>query len=292
MPSTLHDLQVDFVSFVDRAAVRDSVQQSEPMRFLLTKAEQQGLVVWKRDHNNNPGDPMSPEEKAALEKAQADEKAATERATKAEADLAATKTDLTKAQEQIEALTKSVDEIKEAAGIKDEPVALDKSELSPAMRAHVEKMEADQAALAERVAKAEQDAADEARVAKAERDERLTREFVGKAESYKSLSQKPAEFGPVLKAASEKLTKDEYAEIERVLTAADNALHTAGVFAEQGRSGDGPQGDDTAIAKATKAAAEIRKNDSSITPAGALQQVFKADPELASRYQDEVRAAA
>lgn len=286
MPSTLHDLQVDFVSFVDRAAVRDSVQQSEPMRFLLTKAEQQGLVVWKRDHDNNPGDPMSPEEqKAALEKAQADEKAANERATKAEADL-------TKAQEQIEALTKSVDDIKKAAGIKDEPVALDKSELSPAMRAHVEKMEADQAALAERVAKAEQDAADEAKVAKAERDERLTREFIGKAEAFEALPIEAAKFGPVLKSIHGKLTKDEAEEIDRVLKASDEQIKAGALFKEQGRSGDGLQGDDTAIAKATKAAAEIRKNDSSISHAGALQQVFKADAPLAARYQDEVRAAA
>jgi hypothetical protein len=38
----LEDLRVDFVSLVDRAAVRDPEDPSEPMRFLLTKSE----TVW------------------------------------------------------------------------------------------------------------------------------------------------------------------------------------------------------------------------------------------------------
>lgn len=43
--SNLSDLQVDFVSLVDRAAVRDPVNQSEPMRFL----------VWKREGSDDRG---------------------------------------------------------------------------------------------------------------------------------------------------------------------------------------------------------------------------------------------
>lgn len=35
----LKDLQVDWISFVDRAAVRDPINQSEPARFLLCKRE-------------------------------------------------------------------------------------------------------------------------------------------------------------------------------------------------------------------------------------------------------------
>jgi hypothetical protein len=278
----LTDIVVDYVSFVDRAAVRDPHNKSEPQRFL----------IYKRD-NPSQEDSMTPEEKAALEKAQADAQAAEQKLAKTEADLTAANDKLAKQDEQIEALTKSVEDIKKAAGITDPaPTKIDKSALDPAVREALEKAEEREAALAARLEKAEKAQAEADELAKAERGERLTREFVAKAEGFKSLSQKPAEFGPVLKSASEKLSKEEFAEIERVLTAADNALETAGIFAEQGRSGDGPDDGDTAIAKATKAAAEIRKNDSSITPAGALQQAFKADPDLAARYQDEVRAAA
>ena len=39
MPSQLQDLKVDWVSLVDRAAVRNPQNKSEPRRFLLYKRE-------------------------------------------------------------------------------------------------------------------------------------------------------------------------------------------------------------------------------------------------------------
>lgn len=276
MPNLLTDLQVDFVSLVDRAAVRDPVNKDQPMRFL----------VWKRDTTSQEDTmTLTPEETAAaLTKAQEDLTKANERADAAEAKVA-------KQDEQIEALTKSVDEIKKAAGITDEPAKVDKSELSPAMRAHVEKMEADAAALADRVAKAEKDAEADREIAKAERETRLTNTYIAKAEEFKALPINPAEFGPVLKSVHGKLTEGEAAALDRVLKAADAAMVTAGLFKEAGRSGDGPNDGDTVIAKVTKAAAEIRKADPKLGHGEAMQQVLAADRELASAYLDEVRAA-
>ena len=274
MPN-LHDLNVDWVSLVDRAAVRDSENPNEPMRLLL----------WKREHPNPPQEGrMNPEDmRAALEKAEADLKKEQERAEAAEAKA-------TNAAEQIEALTKSVDELKKAARQDTEPARLDKSELSPEVRAALEKAEADGKANAERAEKAEQSAKAAEDIAKAERETRLTAEFITKAEGYKALPVKKDEFGPVLKAASEKLSKEAYEEIERVLKAADEQIAASDVFKEHGRSGDGAKAD-TALAEVTTKAAELRKSDPKLTEAAAQQQVFKADPDLAARYQDERRAA-
>lgn len=266
----LRDLVVDFVSLVDRAAVRDAVEQSEPMRFHL----------YKRETTAPEGGSMTPEEKAALDKAQADQKTA-------ETEAATAKADLAKAQEQIEALTKSVEEIKKAAGIEEKPEPIDKSELSPAMRAHVEKMEADAAALADRVAKAERDAEEDRKIAKAEREATALRSFVSKAEKeFPSLPVKADEFGPVLKSASETMPAEQFAELERVLKAGNEAM--ASVFKEQGRSREGDTAD-TAVAQAKAAAAEIRKSDNTLSEAVAMQKAFQADPELAARYHDEIR---
>lgn len=268
MPN-LTDLTVDFVSLVDRAAVRDPHETDQPMRFLL----------WKRDHE---GAQMTPEETtAALAKAQEDLKKEQERAEAAEVKA-------TKADEQIAELTKSVEELQKAARADTEPARLDKSELSPEVRAALEKAEADGKANAERAEKAEKSAKAAEDIAKAERDERLKAEFVTKAEGYKALPVKKDEFGPVLKAAAEKLSKEEYAEMERVLKAADEQIAASDVFKEHGRGGDGgkPEG---ALAEATAKAAELRKSDTRLTASAALQEVFKADPTLAARYQDEVR---
>lgn len=268
----LRDLVVDFVSLVDRAAVRDAVEQSEPMRFHL----------YKRETTAPEGGSMTPEEKAALDKAQADQKTLADNLAKAEAERDQVKADLAKAQADIA-------EIKKAAGIEEKPEPIDKSELSPAMRAHVEKMEADAAALADRVAKAEKEAEEDRKIAKAEREATALRSFVSKAEKdYPSLPVKADEFGPVLKAASETLPSEQFAELERVLKAGNEAM--ASVFKEQGRSREGDTAD-SAEAEVTQKAEELCKSDSTLSIAGAKQKVLKADTDLAARFHAERQAA-
>lgn len=265
----LKDLTVDWVSLVDRAAVRDPIHQSEPQRFL----------VWKRD-DHTPGGSMTPEEKAALDKAQADLK-------KAQDDLTATKATLEKAQSDNTAMEARLKALEDANGVKKEE-EIDKSDLPPAVRAAFEKSEADRAALAERVEKAEKGAAESDRLVKAERDERLTAEFIAKAETLKALPVKPAEFGPVLKAASEKLTKDEYQALEKALTAADEQIQKGDLFKEQGRAHEGERAD-SAYAEATQKAEELRKSDSKLTKTAALDQAFRDNPDLQARYLAEIR---
>lgn len=268
---TLTDLDVEFVSLVDRAAVRDPVQQSEPMRFLVWKRDE-------RDPNNPQEESMTPEEKAALDKAQADLTAATEAITaKTEA--------LTASQQTIETLKAEIAELKKAAGdagVIPVTEAIDKAELPEPVRAALEKAETDRAAALAKAEEAEQ-------IAKAERDARLTREFVTKAETFKALPVKADEFGPVLKAASESLSAEHYSALEQVLKAADGSLAETDLFKEQGRSRPADQ-PDSAVAAAKSAAAEIRKNDSSLSEAQAMQKAFADDPDLAARYQAEMRA--
>jgi hypothetical protein len=272
----LKDIVVDFVSFVDRAAVRDPAKKSDPQRF----------VIYKRDPDHpHQEDRMTPEETAALKKAQDDFTA--ERTAREAADAK-----LAKADEKITALEASVAEIQKAAGITVEPVPVDKSDWPESARIAFEKAEADAAALADRVAKAEKDAEEDRNLAKAERDRTLTASFIAKAEKFEALPVKAAEFGPILKSVHGKLAEAEAAEIDRVLKAADAAMTTAGLFKEHGRNGDAPAKADTAIAEITQKAEEIRKNDPKISKAAAQRQVFDADPDLARRYQDEQRAAA
>lgn len=268
MPS-LTDLDVEWVSLVDRAAVRDPVNQADPMRFL----------VWKRE-TPDQGAHMTPEEQTvALKKAQDNLAAIT-----AERDTA--KTDLAKSMADLKALQDAKDAEKDKAK---KPVEIDKSELPVAVREALEKAEADNKAMAERVQKAEDatKAADD--IAKAERETRLTREFVTKAEGYRALVVKAEDFGPVLKEASEKLTKASFEAIEQVLKAADAAIVQTDLFKEQGRAREGAKAEG-AIAEATAAAEALRKADTKLTDAAAMQKAFKADPALAARYQDEMRA--
>lgn len=274
MPN-LTDLTVDFVSLVDRAAVRDPVQQNEPMRFL----------VWKRDNQTPKGALMKTAEELQSELTKSQDALA-----KAEADRATIAADLAKARTDIDELKRQLEDGRRGPAKKEEEAEINKADLDPAVRAYIEKQEAAARANAERAEKAEKTAESAETIAKAERDARLTREFVAKAESYRALPINKDEFGAVLKAAAEKLTKGEFEAIDTVLKAADEQIAKGELFKERGRSGDGPK-PEGARAEVTTKAAELRKSDPRLTEAAAMQQVFKADPDLASRYQDEIRAA-
>jgi chromosome segregation ATPase len=262
----LKNLDVQWVSLVDRAAVRDPENQTEPMRFL----------VWKREHHDEGGH-MTPEEtRAALEKTEGERDELKSQLEKAQADSEEHKAALEKAQTDLNALTAKVSEL-----TKDETVEeIDKSDLPPAVRERLEKAEADAQALAERLEKAEKNAA-------SERDERLSKEFVTKAEAFKALPVKATEFGAVLKSASEKLSKDEYEHLEGVLKAADEQIAAGDLFKEQGRGGTSMQ--DGALAEATEKAQELRKADSTLSAEQALDRVFQNDRALQERYLAEVR---
>lgn len=260
MPNALTDLTVEYVSLVDRAAVRDPQNPTEPQKFL----------VWKSDSGATPdptGGTMTEDElRAAVTKAEQERDEAREAAQKAETEREA-------------ALAKAAD-LEKAAKPEDKPEAIDKAELPEPVRLALEKAEADAAAANQRIEKAEN-------LAKAEREIRVTREFVAKAAEYKALPVEADAFGPVLKAASESLTADAYAELDRVLKAADAQIASSELLKEAGAAGDGPTpaSDETLVAKAQ----EIRKADSSVSEAKAMERAMRENPELAASYLASVR---
>ena len=147
MPTQLTDLRVDFVSLVDRAAVRDPEKPDDPMRFLL----------WKRD--------QAPTDQSVVGQTIA----AIRRTTEARAGTASLMEEAAALNPQIEALKRDIE----------------------ALQTHHQRK--------------------------------------------------------------------------------DDVMHTS------------------ALAEAQAKAAQLRKSDSTLTPAGALTKAFDADHELAARYQDEVR---
>lgn len=261
MANRLTDLNVEFVSLVDRAAVRNAENPTEPQRFL----------VWKADETPNEGGPVAEidEVRDSLEKAERERDEALEATQKAEKDQA-----------DLNARIAELEKAASASSDDDEDEDdLNKADLSEPVRKRLEKAEADAAAANERIAKAEE-------MAKSEREIRVTREFVAKADEFKALPFKASEFGPVLKSASEKLTKDEYEELSRVLKAADEQIAKSELFKEAGRSGE-PQSSDAQDAL-TQKAEEIRKADPSLSEYEVLLRAG-ADRDVQARYLDIVR---
>lgn len=126
--------------------------------------------------------------------------------------------------------------------------------------------------------------ATEATLAK-ERDERLTKEFIQKARtSFGRLSIKADEFGPILKAAFQKLDKAEYEELDRVLRSADEAMDQ--LFIEKGTSLSDDAGTQPAVIKLEKAAEKIATRDG-ITREQAFIKALNEYPDLAAQERKE-----
>lgn len=282
MANLLKNLEVSCVSLVNRAAVRDPSNPSQPQRLLL----------WKAEDHPTPGGvmPTATEElAAALTKADLPDsvREALTKAQERETALAKATEDLAKATADMAALTAKVTELEKAGKTEPEPT-VDLSKADPAIRAMLEKAEAEGKALAERVEKAEAATAEADKLAKAERDARVTREFVTKAEAYKALVIKAEEFGPVLKSVAEKLTKEEAEAIDTVLKAADAQISASELFKEQGAGGRVPAAD-SALAEVQRKAEELKKSDPTLSDAKALEKAMDSDRELQRRYLAEVQ---
>jgi hypothetical protein len=325
MPN-LTNLDVEWVSLVDRAAVRDPVEQSEPMRFLIWKREtdpSQGGHMSKltKEIVDQLGDPINKESDLAtlVEKAD-DSDQATLALQGAARLLAAHKSDLppetllelakaTGVDLQLEkagpkfgtpewdekyGVGKKKPEPKDAAELIE---SLKKSDMDSALVDQVESAlakaaEADSLAKADpetraRIEKAEKRAEAAETLAKSERDERLNKEFIAKAEDYTALSVDASKFGPILKSASEKLDKADYEEFERILKAANEAVEQSELFKEQGAAGVSEGGD--ATKELTAKAEEIRKAEPKLSQPEALDKAMRDNPDLQQRYLDEVR---
>lgn len=313
----LRNLDIEWVSLVDRAAVRDPIEQSEPNRFLIWKRDQsQGghpMSKLTKELLDQLGDAVEKEDALAklVEKADNPEEAGS--ALQGIARLLTThKADLTPeivaevakasglelpeaepasivaktASELITALKSTdvseavVKEVEDALAKAEEKAEIEKADLPPAVKAALEKAEEERKEAANKAEEAQ-------KLAKEERDTRLNKEFIAKAEEFKGLTVKAEDFGPVLKSASEKLEKGEYEALETLLKAADEQIVKGELFKEAGANGSHTPTD--AFQEATKKAEEIRKSDSSLSAEQALEKAFEADPALQERYLAEVR---
>ncbi|MCD0156305.1 S49 family peptidase [Deinococcus sp. 6GRE01] len=158
------------------------------------------------------------------------------------------------------------------AGQTPQPTAkVDLSALTPEAREAVEKAQADAAAANARAERAEN-------TANTERDQRLDREF---RERAVQLGQ-PATFGATLRAASEKMTKDEYASLEQSLNATGAQLELIG---ERGSHQDRKVSSDAKAEYRTRVDTAMTA-DPKLTRAQAGQKVMRDDPAFAARYRN------
>jgi hypothetical protein len=275
------DLVVDYVSLVDRGAVRSVADKSQAQRFLL----------WKRDSAVIPFDPKGspmPDtiDKAALDPAvrEALEKAETER------DDA-----LAKAQAAEE---KQAELEKQAGGGKAKPAPkmddetdedddLKKADLSPEVRAILEKRDAEVAELRKDADanRARAESAEE--IAKSEREARVEAEFVDLAKSDLPHMGDPEVVGKRLKKFSETLEKADYDEYFREQSAINEQLRKGSIEAEYGRSGGRPAAPSApGLPDAMQKAEELQKSDPNMSSAEAFRRAMR-DPAVAAQYEKE-----
>lgn len=221
------------------------------------------------------------EMKAAVEKAEKERdelRKQVEDQTDAKAKLAKAEKDLADAQAELK---------KAKPEPTPDPKPVDKSDLTPEVRAIVEKAEADaqlEKAEREKLTKRVEDAE---KLAKAEKDERLTRDFIAKAEAFKALPVTPGDFGIVLKSIHGGVDTKTFEALEAVLKAADEQIEKGDLFKEHGRAGD-PQ-PSTVEAEVTRKAEEIRKSEPKLSLTDARERALSEDRALQERYAAELR---
>jgi hypothetical protein len=122
---------------------------------------------------------------------------------------------------------------------------------------------------------------------KVEQDARILKAFQDKVGIYKALPIGDG-FASVLKGISEK-APTEYAELDKVLTAADEAMTKGALFSEIGRGGSAPSGAQPKID--TLAAEMVTKDTTGLTREQAIRKVYREHPDLYAELQREQAAA-
>lgn len=156
---------------------------------------------------------------------------------------------------------------------KEEEGKPDLTGLDSETKSRIEKMWEDRKDLADRVQKME--------------DERENKVFVRKAAGLSSLSVNPDDFGPALREIS-KVAPEAYKLVEAVLDGANAVVEKSRFFDEIGSTAPGPQ----TVALQIKAKADeiIQKSESPISESEALELALKQNPSLAGEYTREQRA--
>ena len=122
----------------------------------------------------------------------------------------------------------------------------------------------------------------QAELAKA-KDEDLTKQFTTKAAGLDALPVKADELGPVMKALADK-DPENFAKLEGVLTAANEAVKKGALFSEAGRGGATTGG---AVEKMNAKVAEMVSKDAGMTKEKAFTKVMHDNPELYAEYLAE-----
>jgi len=123
-------------------------------------------------------------------------------------------------------------------------------------------------------------------LAKKMADEKARETYIAKAAGFQNLAVKPDEFGLVLKSAAENMTAEDFASLEGVLKAADEAIKQGNLFKEFGRSGHGAAVN-SVMAKAEAMAAEMVQKSTAMTKEMALAKVWEENPDLYEQYESE-----
>ena len=120
-------------------------------------------------------------------------------------------------------------------------------------------------------------------LAKELKEEKILKEYVEKAEDLPHLPIEVLKFAPIMKALGVEHPV-EFAEVWRVLKAADAAIEKSELFKEIGKAGSG-ESDAEAVVYA-KARSMVAK-DGDLTLEGAVCKVLDENPELYEKYEDE-----
>lgn len=279
----LHDVRVDFNSYVDRAAVRDPQNPTEPRRHFL----------WKRE-GTIPNDPALPEEGADMTP---DEMQAA--LVKAEEATKAAEKDRDEALAKAQAAEGAKAELEKQAGggkatpapkmddDEDDPDDLSKADLPEGVKAYLLKRDAEVAELRKEAEVNKERAESAEEIAKSERETRVEAEFVDLAKSELPHMGDPEVVGKRLKKFSEILTKEEYDEYFREQSATNEQLRKGSIEAEYGRSGQrvtSPSG--PGLPEAMQKAEELQKSDPNMSSAEAFRRAMR-DPAVAAQYEKE-----
>lgn len=200
---------------------------------------------------------------------------AEERAEKAEADLVA-------ANERVAELEAAVAAAPEGpAPTADEVVAKAMEKLDPAVRAHFESVQKSADETAARAVEAE-------KVAKAEQNIRIDGEWVAIARSeFTRLGTEAETFGPVLRAAYETFTPEQFNELHRVLRSHEALAEKSDAFRPVGSGSTVAAG---AWSQIQKAADDLRVAHPELTPEAAIDQAVVLNPALKAAYDKERNA--
>lgn len=132
-------------------------------------------------------------------------------------------------------------------------------------------------------AQLEQQVGDLATQVELEKAARLDREYLSKAAQYTNLPNVGEKFHEVLKGLGTK-APEEFAQLETILTAANEAIGKSALFTEVG-AGAGAATGTTAWEEVEKRAVEMVTKNAGMTKEMATQRILETDAELYKRYR-------